>query len=117
MDAENNKASLQETYEHLKEIQKEMQSKIDELTEAIKNNPGLSLNANTTEDDIIEKRLRFYASLKKLILKENPKNYPLPASEDIHVTAVKNLEKEVSNSSALVDDMNKELSRLKTEVS
>ncbi|XP_043475533.1 uncharacterized protein LOC122507084 [Leptopilina heterotoma] len=114
---ENNKLSPQDTYEYLKEVQREMQSEIDELTEAIKNNPSSSLNSNTTNENIVEKKLRFFESLKRLILMENPKNYLETESKDIYTTAVKNLQEEHQNMSTLLDNLNKELSRLKSDVS
>lgn len=114
---ENIKLSPQDTYEYLKEVQREMQSEIDELTEAIKNNPSSSLNSNTTNENIVEKKMRFFESLKRLIQMENPKNYLETESKDIYTTAVKNLEEEYQNMNTLLDNLNKELSRLKIDVS
>lgn len=113
MEAENNKLSPQDIYEYLKEIQKEMQSEIDKLTEKIRNNPSSSLNRDIIKDDIIKKRLQFVESLKRLILKENPKNY---LNLDMHSAVIQNLENDVHNMTTLENYMNDELSRIKNEV-
>ena len=113
---ENVEFSLDETLDHLKDIQKEKKTEIDELTDIIRNNAVRTLNQSVSFEDILKKKQQVLQSLEKLVLNECPQNLPIQKTADFYTSAIQGLEDEVLNMTKLLEQMQNELSTLKSDV-
>lgn len=98
---------MQDAFETLKESEAEREKEIEDLTSLLANNKVSTLNECTSAEDVQEKRHKLRCSLLKHVLEDEPKDYPIPNTSDLHVEVVTELENEIRNMREFYDAVKK----------
>ncbi|XP_058805592.1 uncharacterized protein LOC131672408 isoform X2 [Phymastichus coffea] len=93
--------TLEDTYEHLKDLKTEREQEVIKLMNVLKNNEVRTLGPHITPEEIRKKRLKFVYSMAKLVEKEQPKDFPISGTPDFYNDALKELEDEVQSQAKL----------------
>ncbi|KOX74565.1 hypothetical protein WN51_00520 [Melipona quadrifasciata] len=110
--------TLQDAFETLKESQVERQKEIEDLTNVIPNNfRQVALQKTCNSEDVKNKQHKLCKSLLNQVLLEEPKDYPVPETSDLHAEVLAELEKEVQNARQLFERMKTQLSDIKNDIS
>lgn len=109
--------TLEDTYEHLKDLKYEREQKIKKMIDIIKNNEVRKLGPNTAAEEIRLKRFRFVQSMGKFTTLEQPENLPISNTPDFYANALKELEDEVHAMEELDKITDEEIAELQTDVS
>ncbi|XP_068985680.1 uncharacterized protein [Bombus flavifrons] len=110
--------TLQDAFEALKETQVERQKEIEDTMNVISNNyEQVALNKTCNPEDVRKKQHKLCNGLFSKIILEEPKDYPIPKTSDLHVEVLTELEKEVQNAHQLFEKMKTQLSDIKNDIS
>ena len=110
--------TLQDAFETLKESQMERQKEIEDLTNVIPNNfRQVALQKTCNSEDVKNKQHKLCKSLLNQVLLEEPKDYPVPRTSDLHAEVLTDLEKEVQNAYQLFERMKTQHSDIKDDIS
>lgn len=108
--------TLEDTYEHLKDLKTEREQEINNLINIVRNNEVKTLGPNTTPEEIRKKRLKYVHFMAKFVVQEQPKDLPVSSTPDFYNDALKELEEEVQSQAELekftdaeIDDIEKDI--------
>lgn len=108
--------TLGDTYDDLVDIKKQRVDEVKKLMTIINNNEAKALRPDVTPDEIRQKRLKFMQSMEKLVLKEQPKDDPIPNTPDFYAAALKDLEKEVHKMQELEKMTDEEIAEIQADI-
>ncbi|XP_011495525.1 PREDICTED: uncharacterized protein LOC105360331 [Ceratosolen solmsi marchali] len=108
--------TLEDTYEHLKDIKKERELEIQQLMNIIKNNEIRTLDSNITPEEIRYKRAKYVQSLDKYVKLEQPRDLPIVNTADFYTSVLKDLEDEVTTSEELNEAADEEIKELESDI-
>lgn len=109
--------TLEDALETLKDTRAERQKQLDDLNDLLSNNEPVSLVQTTGLENIKNKQHQLYHHLLQDVSLEEPKDYAIPMTRDIHVEVLANLETGVQNAQKLLDQMKAHLSDIKDDIS
>ncbi|OXU26447.1 hypothetical protein TSAR_012031 [Trichomalopsis sarcophagae] len=108
--------TLEDTYDHLKDLKHEREQKIKKMIDIIKNNEVRKLEPTTPAEEIRLKRFQFVQSMRKFVALEQPQNLPVPNTPDFYTDALKELEDEVYAMEELDKITDEEIADLETDI-
>lgn len=108
--------TLEDTYEHLKDVKCEREQEIKELIDIVQNNEVRTLEPNVTQEEILLKRFKFAQSLAKFVAQEQPKELSVPNTPDFYSDALKGLEDEVHAMEELNKIADEEIAELERDI-
>ncbi|XP_012135859.1 uncharacterized protein LOC100883389 isoform X2 [Megachile rotundata] len=109
--------TLEDALENLKDTRAERQKQLDDLKDLLSNNEAVSLVHTTGLEDIKNKQHQLYNHLLHHVSLEEPKDYAIPKTRDIHVEVLANLEAGVQDAQKLLDKMKAHLSEIEDDIS
>ncbi|CAD1475617.1 unnamed protein product [Heterotrigona itama] len=110
--------TLQDAFETLKESQTERRKEIEDLTNVIPNNfRQVALQKTCNSEDVRNKQHKLCKNLLDKVCLEEPKDYPVPKTSDLHAEVLADLEKEVQSAYQLFEHMKTQLSNVKDDIS
>ncbi|XP_014211642.1 uncharacterized protein LOC106641662 [Copidosoma floridanum] len=116
MDSSSIEFTLTDTYEHLKEVKHEKEQEIKKLINIVKNNQVQTLGPNVTSEQIRQKRLKFVQSVQKFITEKQPKDLPIPLTNDFYANAVQEIDAEVSAIGELHKNTDEEINEIISDI-
>ena len=96
--------TLEDALATLQDTQKERQQEIEDVLSVILNSGPVALNRSATPEEIQSKQQRMRHCLLNQVVKEEPRDYPVPETSDLHVEALRELEEEVRNALQLGEE-------------
>ncbi|XP_076683860.1 uncharacterized protein LOC143376941 [Andrena cerasifolii] len=111
--------TLEDAFAALQDTQRERQQELDDLVAVILNSGPVAVSRSVTPEETQSKQQRMRQCLLNQVLKEVPRDYPVPETSDLHVEALRELEEEVRNAQQLfektkahLEDINEDISYL-----
>ncbi|XP_008215114.2 uncharacterized protein LOC100117389 [Nasonia vitripennis] len=108
--------TLEDTYEHLKDVKCEKEQEVKELIDIVQNNKVRTLQPNVTPEEILLKRYKFAQSLAKFVAQEQPKDLSIHNTPDFYSGALKGLEDEVQAMEELDKITDEEIAELESDI-
>lgn len=109
--------TLEDALAALQDTQRERQQEIEDLGSVILNSGPAALSRSATPEEIQTKQQRMRHSLLNQVLKEGPRDYPVPKTSDLHVEALRELEEEVWNAQQLFEKTKAHLADINEDIS
>lgn len=109
--------TLEDAFETLKDAQAERRKEIEDLINAISNNDPVAFNKSCSPEDVRTKQHKLCKNLVNQVIREEPKDYPVPKTSDLHVQVLRELEEETRNAQRLLDKMMSNLSDVNEDIS
>ena len=110
---------MEDAFEELQDRQRERQQEVEDLAAVILNSGPVALSRSATVEEIQSKQQKMCHCLLKQVLKEEPRDYPVPKTSDLLVEALRELEEEVRNAQRLfektkahLEDINEDIAYL-----
>ncbi|XP_034952477.1 uncharacterized protein [Chelonus insularis] len=108
--------TLEDTYDHLKEVQQELHEQMDELLNICTNNQVETLTADSTPKDVQLKQSRMLQSLLNNPCDYDHKSQPIAHTKDSYALTVWELEQEVARMEDVVKDLSESLNKSKNNI-
>ncbi|XP_076237426.1 uncharacterized protein LOC143181094 isoform X2 [Calliopsis andreniformis] len=109
--------TLEDAWGTLKDNEEERQYEIENLVRLIVNSGSVSANQIGEAEEIRKKQHKLCHNLVNQVVKEEPRDYPVPKTSDLIVEAVIQLEKEVHSVYRVHENMEAMLSEIKEDIS
>ncbi|XP_031836060.1 uncharacterized protein LOC116428510 isoform X2 [Nomia melanderi] len=109
--------TLEDAFEALKDTRMERMQEIEALVNKMSEMSPTSLTENIDIEEIKTKQYRMCTSLLEEVSQEEPRDYPIPGTSDLHVNVMKYLAEEVNNCKQLYESLKERLSTIQEDIS
>lgn len=109
--------TLEDAFETLKDTKMERMQEIEALVNKMSELNPTSITENIDIEQVKTKQYRMCTSLLEEVIQEEPRDYPIPGTSDLHVEVLKYLAEEVNNCKQLYDSLKERLSTIQEDIS